>query len=45
MSSISMEWLGGPIVLNLSQDEIMADLEGDWASPRPVLVDVADEDV
>ena len=25
MSSISMEWLGGPIVLNLKQDDIMAD--------------------
>ena len=30
MSRISMEWLGGPIVLNLNEDEIMADLEENW---------------
>ena len=27
MSSISMEWLGGPIVLNLNEEEIMLDLD------------------
>ena len=45
MSSISMEWLGGPIVLNLTQDEIMADLDGDWTRSRPESVDTAGNDV
>ena len=36
MSSISMEWLGGPLVLNLTQDEIMADLDEDWSPELPL---------
>ena len=35
MSSISMVWLGGPLVLNLTQDEIMADLDEDWSPELP----------
>ena len=35
MSSISMEWLGGPIVLNLNEDEIMADLDENWRPELP----------
>ena len=35
MSSISMEWLGGPIVLNLKEDEIMADLDENWSPELP----------
>ena len=27
MSSISMEWLGGPIVLNLNEEELLLDLD------------------
>jgi hypothetical protein len=45
MSSISMEWLGGPIVLNITQDEIMADLDGDWTSSVPESLDAAGDDV
>ena len=45
MSSISMEWLGGPIVLKLTQDEIMQDLDGDWAVDVPSSVDAAGDDV
>lgn len=35
MSSISMEWLGGPIVLNLKEDEIMADLDKGFVPADP----------
>lgn len=35
MSSISMEWLGGPIVLNLKEDDIMVDLADGYLPAEP----------
>lgn len=35
MSSISMEWLEGPIVLNLKEDEILIDLAEGYVSSSP----------
>ena len=43
MSSISMEWLGGPIVLNLKEDEIMADLDQNWSPELPSASEAASD--